>query len=288
MEWEERQKVMFGYISANQSALDKQAQARYRAYYCGLCRALKERHGQIGRMTLSNDLTFLFILLSSLYEPKETLAEARCALHPVKRRTFLQNEFSAYAADMNLLLSYYKALDNKKDEHDPAQGAAEQLLRKRFRRVRRLYPQKCECIGECIERIGVLEDQKSTDVDALCNLSGIMLGEVFACRDDHWTPILRQIGAGLGRFVYFMDAYEDYQADRRAHRFNPLTALHEQPDYEALCRQTLTLLIADATEAFELLPLEKDIDILRNVLYSGVWAHYARMHRQEKEQTDGQ
>ncbi len=279
---------MFGYISANLSALDKQAQTRYRAYYCGLCRALKDRHGQIGRMTLSNDLTFLYILLSSLYEPKETVSEAHCALHPVKRRTFLNNEFAAYAADMNLLLSYYKALDNKKDEHDPAQAAAEQLLRKRYRRVRRLYPEKCEVVGECIERIGVLEDQKSTDVDSLCNLSGRMLGEAFVCRDDHWSPILQEIGAGLGRFVYFMDAYEDFNGDKRAHRFNPLTALHEQPDYESLCQQTLTLLIADATEAFELLPLEKDVDILRNVLYSGVWARYARMHQKKKEQSDGQ
>ena len=37
----------------------------------------------------------------------------------------------------------------------------------------------------------------------------------------------------------------------------------------------MEMLIAEATEHFELLPLEKDLDILRNILYSGVWQRYA-------------
>lgn len=282
---------MFGYISVNPSSLDKEALARYRAFYCGLCRALKKHYGQVGRMTLSNDMTFLSILLSSLYEPAESKDSARCVLHPVKRRDFLQTEATAYAADMNILLSYYKCLDHKNDDHDPAQGAQARLLERGFHRVRRAYPEKCDLVGDCLERIGVLEDQKSTNVDALCNLTGQMLGEVFVWRDDHWAQTLRDIGSGLGRFVYFMDAYEDYDADRRLHRFNPLTVLHQMPDYETFCRETLNLLIADATEAFETLPLEQDVDILRNVLYSGVWARYARMHARDlkaKEQPDGQ
>ena len=40
---------MFGYISANLAALDKEQQTRYRAYYCGLCRVLREKYGQQGR-----------------------------------------------------------------------------------------------------------------------------------------------------------------------------------------------------------------------------------------------
>jgi hypothetical protein len=48
---------------------------RYQAYYCGLCRTLKERYGDLGRLTLSNDMTFLLILLSSLYEPEEDVSK---------------------------------------------------------------------------------------------------------------------------------------------------------------------------------------------------------------------
>ena len=35
----------------------------YQAYYCGLCRSLKERYGKRGQITLSYDMTFLALLL---------------------------------------------------------------------------------------------------------------------------------------------------------------------------------------------------------------------------------
>ena len=284
---------MFGYITIYQDGLSKEALARYRACYCGLCRTLKKRYGQAGRMTLSNDMTFLAILLSALYEPKETVADARCAVHPVKKRPCVGNEFMDYAADMNILLSYYKCLDHMQDDHSPVGAAQARLLKNSFKKVKRLYPKKAEVTLDCLERIGVLEDSHSANVDALCNLTGRMLGEIFVCRDDHWADTLRKVGEGLGRFIYLMDAYEDYPADKLRRRFNPLTELHAMPknEYEAFCRDSLTLLIADATEAFETLPLEQDIDILRNVLYSGVWMRYARLHAKggkEKEQANGQ
>ena len=57
-------------------------------------------------------------------------------------------------------------------------------------------------------------------------------------------------------------------------RFNPLIRYHNRPDYEDFCKETLELLISEAAEAFEILPLEQDLDLLRNVIYSGVWQHY--------------
>jgi len=59
-------------------------------------------------------------------------------------------------------------------------------------------------------------------------------------------------------------------------RFNPLKAFHDSPHFSDLCKDSLTLMIAETAEAFEVLPLVKDVDILRNVLYSGVWARYQR------------
>ena len=71
-----------------------------------------------------------------------------------------------------------------------------------------------------------------------------------------------------------MDAWEDYDSDIRNGRFNPLKVYHSRDDYEDFVRNTLELLISDATEAFEILPLEEDIGLLRNILYSGVWQRY--------------
>ena len=77
---------MFGYVLVNPQTLEEGEKQRFRACYCGLCRALKARYGDAGRLTLSNDMTFLSMLLSALYEPEETQGALRCPLHPLKKR----------------------------------------------------------------------------------------------------------------------------------------------------------------------------------------------------------
>ena len=59
---------MFGYVIPDRAGLSPEAQSRYRSAYCGLCRRIDALHGLRGRFSLSYDLTFLNILLCSLYE----------------------------------------------------------------------------------------------------------------------------------------------------------------------------------------------------------------------------
>ena len=91
------------------------------------------------------------------------------------------------------------------------------------------------------------------------------------------------MGAALGRFIYLMDAYEDYDQDVRAGRFNPLTALHQEQDYEARMADILNMEMAQCVEAFDYLPIEQDAALLRNILYSGVWSRYAYLQQKRKE-----
>ena len=68
-------------------------------------------------MTLTYDMTFAVILLSSLYETCDGDAELhRCKVHPVKRQMMLRNEITSYAAAMNVLLAYYHMKDDWEDE----------------------------------------------------------------------------------------------------------------------------------------------------------------------------
>ena len=102
--------------------------------------------------------------------------------------------------------------------------------------------------------------------------------------EDPWAGVLQSLGAGLGRFIYWMDAWEDYDADHRKRRFNPLDGYHDRPDYEDFCKETLELLIAEAANSFEILPLEQDLDLLRNVIYSGVWQRYTLITEKKQKQ----
>ena len=273
---------MFGYIVPAMGGLAEDRQKRYRACYCGLCLALQERHGNLGRLTLSNDMTFLFILLTSLYEPEEKTGEKRCVLHPLRPRPYVQNDFSDYCADMNIALAYHKGLDDWKDDRSLAGRTQAKLLTKAYQRVEALYPEKCAAIEACLGAIGCMEAENSTLPDGPANLTARMLGMIFRYREDEWADTLWEVGQALGRFIYLMDAYDDLAADLRRGRYNPLKEYAGQEDYEEFCKDSLTLLVAEATEAFETLPLVQDMDILRNVLYSGVWARYEAKRKKRK------
>ena len=54
---------MFGYIRINKMDLTFREYDYYKGYYCGLCKYLKENHGEISRLSLNYDITFLIVIL---------------------------------------------------------------------------------------------------------------------------------------------------------------------------------------------------------------------------------
>ena len=278
---------MFGYIAPVLSVLSDEQKQRYRSFYCGVCHALLKRHGQARRISLSNDMTFLAMLLSSLYEPETDSSALRCSVHPVKQHTFLSSPMIDFAADMNALLFYYKCVDQRMDDRSLRGKTGESLFRKPLEKLRKDWPLQTEDVEKALSSLWEEEKRPDPVPDMLCNLSGEMLGSVFVpFPEDPWSGVLRSLGAGLGRFIYWMDAWEDFDADRKKGRFNPLTRYRDRADYEDFCRETLELLIAEAVEYFEVLPLEQDLDILRNILYSGVWQRYTLITEKAKRKEE--
>lgn len=137
---------MFGYVKANKPELKIREFARYKGFYCGLCRTLKKRHGRRGQMTLTYDMTFLVILLSSLYEPATEETKKRCLVHPAKKQYMLWNEVSAYAADMNILLTHDHLKDNWVDERKLSGYLGMKAFAGRKRKIEKKYPRQAEVI----------------------------------------------------------------------------------------------------------------------------------------------
>ena len=278
---------MFGYIVPVFSVLSEEQKQRYRSFYCGVCHSLRKRYGQIRRLSLSNDMTFLAMLLTSLYEPETRSTDARCALHPLKSHLFRSSPMIDYAADMNALLFYFKCMDQRMDDHSLLGKTGENLFRDAAVKARGQWPIQGEEINHALSALWQEEAKPSPDPDRLCNLSGEMLGAVFVPKPENpWCGVLRSVGAGLGRFIYWMDAWEDYDEDLKKNRFNPLLSWHSRPDYEDFFFFFLEMLIADAAEAFEVLPLEQDLDLLRNIIYSGVWQRYLIKNERKQRKED--
>ena len=131
---------MFGTLTAQTELLTEEQLARYRACYCGLCRSLKERYGQLGRLLLNYDLCFLVLLLDSLYEPETAEGAAPCLAHPREARPWRRSAFSDYAADMTVALAYHKFRDNWQDEGSLLSLGGAAALKRAYQKARHDLP----------------------------------------------------------------------------------------------------------------------------------------------------
>lgn len=266
---------MFGYISADRMQLSPQQKRRYQQFSCGLCKALVKRHGARGRLAVGPDMAFLAMLLTSLQEGCGTARAGRCALHPAVGEGYIANPYVDYAADMAVALCYLDCLDNWQDERSYKDLALAKLLEGRHLSVVQKYPRQCAGIHTCLAQLHRCEAQNCQDIERVSGYWGQVMAEIFDfCRGPQGDT-LRQLGMGLGRFIYLMDAYEDLADDTRAGRYNPLASLAVQPGYERNCQALLERQMAECTSAFERLPvIGQDGPLLRNILYSGVWVRY--------------
>ena len=280
---------MFGYVQANVPELKIKEYAVYRSYYCGLCESLRVRYGRLGQLCLSYDMTFLALLLTGLYEPEEQVLKKRCPVHPARPRTKIMNEAVDYAADMTMLLSYHKAKDDWKDEHSLKGRAVSSMLESVYRELKEQYPRQTRALERSIRGLDRYESGGVYEPDRVSSATGAFLAQIYNWKHDEWGYALRRLGFSVGKFVYLMDAWDDLPEDLKKGRYNVFKALYEEdPEhFDEKARRMLTDTITPGAQAFEYLPILKNAQILRNILYGGVWVKYAQGRAKQKVRSCG-
>ncbi|MBU3160071.1 hypothetical protein KPL37_09930 [Clostridium frigoris] len=269
---------MFGYVVVNVEKLTLEEKERYRAFYCGLCKTLGTRSGVISRFTLTYDMTFLVLFLSALYKTDTAMQTERCIIHPLKLHEYCQNEITEYGADMNVVLAYYKFLDDWTDDNNILSLSAAKLFERQYKRIERQYPNQCKAISKCLRELYELEKSGELNPDVPANCFGELMGEIFVLREDEYSKKLRTFATSLGKFIYIMDGCMDLKADIKNERYNPMIMSSSENFYDIL-----NLLMADCIENYKDLPINQDKGLIENILYSGVWTKYEA----EKNKTKG-
>ena len=272
---------MFGYVTANMKDLTKTQQQRYGAVYCGICRGIRTGASQTARLGLSYDMAFLALLLMSLYEPEEQSGDRACLLHPIAKRSWVDNEYIRYCADMNIALGYFKAMDDVRDDRSLTGRVMAGIFGKSLQRIRDTYPRQWAATERCISRLDALETENCSNPDLPAACFGELMAQLLVYREDLWADTLSEMGHALGRFVYLLDAMADYRRDEKKKKYNPFLAMGEGRDL-AKWEDYLVLEMARCTEAFEKLPLVQDKPLLDCILYSGVWMEFERMRPRKK------
>lgn len=274
---------MFGYVTVQKGELKVKDYYTYKAYYCGLCKVLKEKYGFLGQMTLTYDMTFLIILLSSLYEEPPKHEKNRCIVHPAKKHEMMYNQITEYAADMNIVLTYFHFVDDWQDEKSKIGLTGIRLLHKTYLEIQDRYPDKCRKIQRCLQRLRAAEKRDEENIDLVSRYFGELMAELLLYKEDVWKPTLKKVGFYLGKYIYILDAYDDIEKDMETGSYNPLRSIYGDADYEKKCGQMLNLVLAECSSAFEKLPCIQYADILRNILYVGVWNKYDEKQMKDRK-----
>ena len=270
---------MFGYVVVNKPELKIKDFDCYQSFYCGLCETLRDRYGRFAQLSLNFDMTFLILLLSALYEEDCVQQMSRCVMHPGKKHLARKNKWSEYGADMTVVLTYLKCKDDWSDEHKHSAQFLANRLKKDYIKIKERDPQKINAIEMALSNNARLEAEGSNDLDVLAAQSGAMMKEIFVAKVDEWEKPLSVFADYLGRFIYLMDAYDDLETDKQNHQFNPLIFYEHKDHFDEWVKEILELMMATSASAFEKLPILQYGDLLRNIIYSGVWAKYEAVRK---------
>jgi hypothetical protein len=276
---------MFGYVTIDKMELKFKEYYSYKGYYCGLCMSLKNKYNNFSRLTLNYDMTFLILLLSSLYEPENKIYNSKCIAHPTKKQLIIQNEITEYAAGINIILSYYNLKDNWNDEKDVKSLVIARMLKRNFNKASQELVFKSEEIREILLNMSMLEKRNTDDIDEVSNEFGHLMEEIILYKKDVWENTLRKIGFFLGKYIYLLDAYEDMEKDKKNNSYNPFNNLKVE-NIDKYAKEILMLNLSFLSEEVEKLPLVQDKEIIENIIYSGILMKIKNTSADEKGEVD--
>ena len=280
---------MFGYVAVDKPALRIREYEYYRATYCGLCHAMGKCTGCLSRLTLSYDVTFFALLRGMLEDEKFYFKAKRCPRHPFKKiQTVEINPPLEYSAYVGGVLSSGKIEDNINDEKGIKRTFAaflgfffSSMEKKSKENVHEMY----ELVRKKLTELSEIEKAGTVSIDAPANVFGEMMQELLAYGlvGDR-ALIARNIGKRLGRWIYIIDALDDYDKDKKSGSYNPFVLMYggEKFDEENVTSisKMLEAELALALSAIDLLDDDKDgvrSEIIKNILCLGMPASVRRI-----------
>ena len=266
---------MFGYLQIDKAELKVREYEAYKSVYCGLCRQLGKDYSVFARFVLSYDCTFYAITLMSLKKSCTGFRDGRCRFNPLKKCKYALCEDDCYskAAALTVISVYYKLCDDINDSGF-FRALAVRMIKPFFSHCRKKaakrYPELDTIVREMLDSQIELEKKDKPTIDeaahpTACMLAGIMKAEG---RSESEARVLYECGYHLGRWVYLMDAADDYEKDKKRGSFNPFLTI-ETDDLRGYMNALLSQSLARAYDAYNLLDIRDFKGILDNMMLFG-------------------
>ncbi len=267
---------MFGYVSIDKPNILFKDFHTYKAYYCGLCKVTGEHYSQLMRLSVNYDIVLLSLLAHN-YEKKEPkFVEGRCILRPIGKKfpIAVSKDILKRVVDINIILTYYKALDDVIDES--CHKIIKKYLERRYQKLKKEYQELCQTVDNNYKRLRELEKNNCRSAEMLGECFGEIMASCAKALTKNADDKLVSLCYNLGKWIYYIDALDDLKEDLKKKRFNPFideeTCIDEKffEKKEKYIRYLLYSSIDKIIEDYDKMDISISEGPLSNIIYLGL------------------
>ncbi len=275
---------MFGYVTVDKSEMLFKDFEAYKAIYCSLCKQLGKDYTFLSRFILSYDCTFYAVLALSLNDSCCGFCSGKCKFNPLKKCNYIKSgeEALSKAAALSIVSVYYKLKDNIADG-----GFFEKLLcyllLPFFSHWRKKAMKNHPEIEKAVKKMSAsqfeVEKDKNCSIDKAAEPTAKMLSDVLSLlvessdeNSDNIKRVLSSFGYFLGKWIYLIDAANDFEDDLKSGSFNPYIIAYNSEKVAHLndINASLDHCLSECLLSYNLLEIKHFNRIIDNVLIYGL------------------
>ena len=271
---------MFGYVIPDKLNMFMKDYYGYRGFYCGLCKSIGRRCGQLMRINTTYDMTFLNVLAHAVLDVELPMKMETCILNAVQKKLVAQDdEITQKVVDISTILAHYKCVDDFKDEKSLSKKMADAMvIRRHYKKAKKRYPNLDEFINQRYADLAKLEKEKCSSPDRVAHpFAEIMtkIGEVVF--GDKYDEPVKDMMYNMGKWVYICDAVDDVDDDFKKKGYNVFLQNYQYTDRAAFLKdnqEVLKFILMSAYNAilgdFDKIQVKKYEGILTNIIWYGM------------------
>lgn len=268
---------MFGYLKPDKPYLYMKDDVLYRALYCGVCKSIGQNCGQIARFTLTYDIAFLSAICHNILGKDIKINKERCITHIIKKiPVAASDEISLMLADVNLILAYYKLIDDVLDEKKG--GLKTAVFKRAYKKAKKRLYSLDEYILNQTKILHKLEKENSDSVDMVADSSANILVEISkTVLKDKSNEYTDGFFYAVGKWIYLIDALDDYDKDVKSKSFNVFYNAYRKDNFNALindCKNEIIFIFNgifyQISENFKNIEMQYNTDLVKNIVTRGI------------------
>ena len=245
--------------------------------YCGLCKGIGCACGTKGRLVLNYDLTFLSVLAHNLMDLDVKIEKQRCIIHHIRKRPVaVPDELTERIGALNVILAYHKLND---DVLDSGKGkVARKFFKSSYKKAKLKEPEFDKIVENRYKDLVAYEKTGGDSVDISADPFGNMMSEVMSVLlGDKCTENVKQLAYELGKWIYLIDALDDYDKDVKNNNFNVLFNAYKEQDFTSLIKNRkgdicfiFNSIFAQILDNYKNITMKYNTDLVHNIITRGI------------------